>query len=140
MSVFCQYMVDMMEGAKLELGIEAVYYGDQDKLPFTPAVCVEPTVKDRSLQRAPRGTTVNLTAYILVYHGAIIDTMTQRKANDEMAEAIEERIHEKNEFDGLMISTLVDRIESGYSFKGSLQRSSRLTVTGMMQEQLPRFI
>jgi hypothetical protein len=66
--------------------------------------------------------------------------MTQRKANDEMAEAIEERIHEKNEFDGLMISTLVDRIESGYSFKGSLQRSSRLTVTGMMQEQLPRFI
>ena len=59
---FCEYIETLLSDNADALGIEAVYYGDQDRLPVTPAVCVEPDNKARNLKGAQRLTRIDFTA------------------------------------------------------------------------------
>lgn len=134
----CEYLFTLLDTNKESLGLMAVYYGDQDRLPMTPVACIEPDTKNRDLKGAQRMTAVTLRAYVLVYHSAITSPQQNRRDADQMAEDIETLIHSKRSLDGLLIHGMVTAIESGYvTRERTLVRSSRLTYEGLSQQLLP---
>ena len=143
-----QFLVDKFQANAVALGTEDrnVFYGDQDRLPRYPAICVDPGDKARELNGAPRRTAVEVTIYVLVYHGTYTDVQTNLKKSDELIEALEDLIHADPFFKDTsnlsdpdqVISSLVTRTESGYQVKSnSIVRTTRLTVVATVQEQLP---
>ncbi len=136
-------LVYKLDSNKTALGLKDVFYGDQERIPRTPAVCVEPGTKERELNGAPRRTLVKITIYLIVYHMQLAGTQTIRRADDALADDIEAFIHNdpflKDEFDqDQVISSLVVRIESGYQQKrNSIFRASILTIEMDVQVQLP---
>ena len=143
MSVLCITLKDYLDNNKANFGVFDVYYGDQDRIPRTPSICVKPGTKERQLNGAPRRTEVKITVYVIVYHCQINNTEMIRNDDDLIADAVEEYIHAnpfmKNRADTeQVISSLVTRIESGYQTKkNSLFRASILTVEMTSQVQLP---
>jgi len=134
----CDALKTKLETNSTILGLKAVYYGDQDKLPVSPVVCVEPDTKVRDLKGVPRKTEVTVTVYLMVYHSEITDVQTNRYSADELAEAVETLVHQDPQLDGLVVHCMITRVESGYSNKAnSIMRSSRLTFEATTQELLP---
>jgi len=139
-SVFANYTVTLLDDAtwKTTNGIAAVMYGDQEKIGVVPLICIEPSNKARDYNGAPRRTEVNFEVYVLVYYGTLQGTQENRRDTDQLAEAIEARLHSDPQCGGLVISSLVTNIVSGVSNKGgALIRACRLTWTAKSQVQLP---
>ena len=135
----CDYIFEKLEANQANLGVAQVYYGDQEKFPETPSVCVEPDERPRELKSAQRMTKVTFRIYILVYHGTISSPQANRRDADLLAENIEALIHEDPQFGGLLIHSLCTNIESGYANRGerTLVRTSRITFEGLSQQLLP---
>jgi hypothetical protein len=132
-----------LEAGAVALGLAAVYYGDQDRIPVTPAVTVEPNGKDRRLNGLPRRTEVTLSCFIFVYHYRLDSPETIRSDNDELTEAVEAFLHQDAPLrdslgQGTVIDSMVTSIESGVMAKrNTLFRASRLTFEARSQMQLP---
>lgn len=121
-------------------GIKQVLYGDQDKVPVSPLICVEPNTKPRSFNGVPRRTEINFEAYVIIYFGSLSDTQTIRRQCDLIAEAVEARLHSRPTCGNLVISSLVSNLESGVANKGgTLMRATRLTWTAKSQIMLPMY-
>jgi hypothetical protein len=119
-------------------GIQAVTYGDQEKIAVTPTVCVEPVEKARDYNGAPRRTLVTFEVYVLIYHGALQSVQDNRKETDDLAEAVETQLHSDPTCGSLVVSSLVSNLSSGVANKGgTLLRATRLTFTAQSQIQLP---
>ncbi len=83
----------ILDDAKGSLNLADVFFGDQDMVPRTPALCVEPGVKRRELQGVP-DTTLNLIdTFFLIYHSPIIESQQARRDTIAFAEAIETYLH-----------------------------------------------
>lgn len=133
-----KFLVAKFEALQGDLGIVDVFYGDQERIPRTPAACFEAGEKTRQLNGAPRRVMTNLTIYCLIYHNPIKSMQAVREEDDQLAEAIEAKIHEDPTFEGQVIDSLVTSIESGYQVKAnSMFRASRLTIEARVQVQLP---
>jgi hypothetical protein len=138
LKVIATYYYDLLNANATTLGLKAVYYGDQDHIPVSPVVCVEPEGKNRTLVRIGRGTDVEFSLYLLVYGASIRDPQTNRSDIDDLAERIEALIHQNERLDGLVVTSLVTRVESGYATKSNaIMRASRLTIEARSQERLP---
>jgi hypothetical protein len=138
MSVIAEYMYNQLLTNMGTLGLAAVYYGDQDKIPTTPVACVEPDTKTRTLNGAPRKTAVDLSLYVLVYHSGLRDPQSNRQDADILAERIEDFFHEDRTLGDQVIDCMVSTIESGYAQKtNDVMRASRLTLTARTQQMLP---
>lgn len=141
----CDYLFNLISSNKGTVGLPTgtdvvnVFYGDQDTIQFVPAVCVEPDNKHREYNGVRRRTENSFRIGVLIYHGKVTDPQSNRRDADVMSEAIETLIHANATFGGLVISSLVSDIDSGYQRKGdnTVLRSSRLTVTGVSQTILP---
>lgn len=135
---FAEFLDTLLETNKVALGLAAVFYGDQNRIPVTPTACVDPGEKRRELNGAPRRTSIVLTAYILIYHNPVKNVETIARESDAISEAVEAKIHESAQMGGIVIDSLVTVVEYGYQNKNNtLYRVSRLTVEGRSQAQLP---
>lgn len=122
------------------LGLKAVYYGDQERLATTPVVCVEPDTKVQEYRGGGvnRMLGVNITIFLLVYHSFVQSPQENRRGADQLAEAIEDLIHQDVNLGGLVIECHVSEVASGYATKGnSLVRANRITVVHTTQNRLP---
>jgi hypothetical protein len=138
LELVCQYLFELLEANKDILQLEDVFYGDQDKLPRTPAACVEPGEKDRELKGAQRMTRVTFRIYVLIYHSAVTSPQSNRRSADRTAEAIEGLIHSDPRMGGLVIHGFCTNVSSGYANRtGTLVRASRITFEAQSQELLP---
>lgn len=118
----------LLDDRKAQLGLKDVYYGDQNKVPFTPVACVEPGRKRRVMEGAPRQGRMTMEVIILVYLLKIGDIQATRKEVDAVAELIETELHKDAQMDGLAIHSFVSELESGYAYRGSsLYRTARIT-------------
>jgi hypothetical protein len=141
----CDYLFNLIAANKTTVGLPVatdvvnLFYGDQDLIQFVPAICIEPDNKHREYNGVPRRTQNDFRVGILIYHGKVTDPQTNRRDADVMAEAVETLVHSQPQFGGLVISSLVTDIDSGYQTKAgnTVLRSSRLTVTGRSQTLLP---
>ena len=139
-SEYAQYLFDLIStpAAMASTGLKSVFYGDQQKLAFTPIACVEPGLKRRSANGAPRRYMNDIDTHIIVYHGAVQSTGVNMKVTDQIVEKLEVLIHADATFGGLCIDSFVREVEPGYQTRGtSLYRASMLTVEARQQELLP---
>jgi len=144
-TIITQDLVTKIDAAKATFTppVALVFYGDQDRIPSTPAVCVETGDKTRTLSGAPNMTTNEFEIFILVYHDKVQDSQLTRKEVDAIAYQIEKLIHQDLQLTNggptpHMIHGFVRSHESGYTFKsGTLYRSARLTYFGMNKTSLP---
>jgi hypothetical protein len=140
----CDFALAKINTNKVALGLSTAtdivntFYGDQDVLQFLPAICVEPDTKRREFNGVRRRTQNDFSVAILVYHGKTTDPQTNRRQADIMAEAVETLFHADPQLGGLVISSLVESIESGYQRKGAntVIRTARVTLTGRSQTLL----
>jgi hypothetical protein len=122
---------------------EDVYYGDQDRIPRTPSVCLEPGDKNRELEGSPNMTKNQFQIYILIYHNKAQDIQLTRKECDQLAYDIEQYIHQDLQLKNggttpNVIHGFIRANESGYTFKqGTLYRTARLTYYGLNKTSLP---
>lgn len=140
LSQFGLQMKTLLETNAGTLGIAdgGIFYGDQARIPVSPAVCVEPNNKSVDLYGAGRMTEVKITLYLLVYHSEIRDISSNREDADTLAEAIATLVNSSATFYGSAIHCYVTDVTSGYSTKSNTtMRATRITWEATTQERLP---
>jgi len=144
-SVIAQLLVAKIDAAKATFRVPVVdvFYGDQDRIPATPSVCVEPGDKTRQLDGAPSMTQNEFEIYILVYHNKVQENQLTRLECDQIAYDIEMLVHQDLQLTNggvtpNVIHGFVRNNESGYTYKReTLYRSARLTWYGKNKTSLP---
>lgn len=136
-SVVATKVHDLLEENKVSLGLQDIYYGDQDKIPRQPA-CVEAGSKGQELNGAPRRTAVTMEVFVIVYHEKVADNEENQRKAELLAEAVEDLLHQDSALDGLVIHSMVTSNEPGYVVRGGAQvKASRLTFQCTSQTMLP---
>lgn len=121
------------------LGLQATWYGDQQLLPTTPAVCVAPGNKKREFQGATYRTLNEIETYVWVYYGKIQDAQQNLHAATALAEGIETLVHSDLKLGGNVISVLCTQNEPGMINKmGVWMMGARLTFASMSKTTLPQ--
>lgn len=125
------------------IGVDAqTFYGDQDKLPTSPTVCVEAGEVSRPLVGVPFRVENNFECYVLLYHGKVQDVETNKLEAEQYAEAIAAHFDTNKTLEllgdgGIVIHGHIVSINHGYSVKqGSLVKASRLTWQGKTKTML----
>lgn len=111
-----------------------VAYGDQQKIPRTPYICVETGTKTRELSGiGGKGRVDNhFTVFIMVYISQVKSVQVNRHDADALAEKVELILHEDVTIGGTVIHGFVTSIEPGFSTRsGELMRVARVTWTGL---------
>lgn len=129
----------ILEDAQEDLGLEDVFYGDLDRIPRSPAACIETGEKTRELEGAPRRTLVTMPVYIFVYHNALkAASDDQKEENDLLSEAIETEIHKYPHLGGLVIHGMCTALEPGYEQKqDNIWQVTRITYEATSKVMLP---
>lgn len=132
--------VALMQANAQSLGIpdNGIFYGDQERIPVSPTVCVETGDKKAGLYGAGRMTELKLTIYFLVYHSEIRAVQSNRRDADILAETIGKLLNSDATMGGLAIHSFVNQISSGYATKqNTTMRASRIEFEVTSQERLP---
>lgn len=138
-SLVVQAHVDLITSRKATLGLADVWYGDQSRLPRTPADCVDAGPMERTLNRATGkgGTENTFRIYHLIYLGKVQDVQANLKQAQELAESIMTVLHEDITLGGLVLHGFVTTIEPGFVRKGdALMKVQRLAWHGMNQTRV----
>jgi len=135
---YAQFFVDLITNNLSAVGLADVFYGDQQKIAKTPIACVEPGMKRREENGAPRRYMNLMNTHIIIYHGQVQSTSQNQKVTDGIAESLQDLIHADATLEGRCIDSVVRSVEPGYQTRGtSLFRASMLTVEARQQELLP---
>jgi len=119
-----------------ELGLAKVYYGQQRLMPDFPSVCVESLPKVRAWTGAGHRFEVKLRVGLLVYCTKIQSSIITKKQSEEIAEAIEDVLHEDFTLDNLVLHGMVTRIDYGVSrVEDVMIRSVRMQWEAMSREE-----
>jgi hypothetical protein len=123
-----------VEQNKDRLGVEYIFYRDQEKIPSFPAICVEPGPLTKTLTGVGgKGRTDNnFTVFLIVYIGHIGAQEEASKESDKLAELLMDIIHEDMTLGGLVAHGFVAEITPGYSFREKATiKAARLTWRGL---------
>jgi hypothetical protein len=128
----------MLEANTSALVIQDVWYGDQELLPRTPAVCVNPGTKKRQFQGATFRTLNDIETYVLVYFGKIQDVQANLHGATQLADSIETLVHSDLTLGGNVIAVLCTQNEPGMINKaGVWMMGARLTFQSMTKTTFP---
>ena len=134
--VVAQYVIDRLKAnadllrstSNVIVDAADIYYGDQDKFPRTPSICVDPGNRRRDLQGVSFRTDNNFTIYILVYHSKLQDNQETRAEVQQISEAVETLLHQDPQLGGYVIHSYCTLNESGYVFRqNTMYRTCRIT-------------
>lgn len=121
----------------------SIMYGDQDKLPVTPMLCIESGTTTRELDGVPQRVLCRHEVHLIYYHSRVQEVQLLRLEAEEGAEAIvtvlDSNLTLELESDGgIVIHGFVTNIDPGYIRKGerTLVRSVRLTWQGKTKTML----
>jgi len=114
-------------------------------LPETPAVCIEPGTKTRTLAGAPDMTELDIDVHIFLYHSAVGDEQQQaRRDTIEFAEAIEKFLHVNHlnlvnsVGEQIIIHGFTKSTDAGYQYKNgtTLYNAVHMVWTGFTKTSL----
>jgi hypothetical protein len=138
MVVLLNTIKGILDTNKVALGVQDVWLGDQNKLPRTPAICLEPGTKRRELDGLPRKTLVEASFFVLIYWGAVQDVQMNLTDSMTLAESVEAVLHADAQLGNTVIHSMVTESDPGFVMKaGTLTRATRLTFTITSQKMLP---
>lgn len=139
-SVLAQAIKNILVTNQSSLGLKTVLYGNHTMLPVSPLAVVIPGPKHRELQGVggPGGRTLNtISVYIDVLSSKVGDESEERLALDQLAEKIEDLLHDDVTVGGLIIHGFVtDWIPGETTTQGGEYRTVRLTFAGITKLQL----
>lgn len=119
---------DIVTTSGVTLDSADIYYGDQEKFPRSPSVCVDPGSRTRTLQGVSYRTDNNFSIYILVYHAKIQDNQQTRKEVQQLSEQIETLLHADPTLGGYVVHCFCGLNESGYVYRqNTMYRTCRIT-------------
>jgi hypothetical protein len=131
-----QAVVDLLE-ADQSLGLKKVWYGDQDRVPFTPCATVESGPMESQLTATGFFTTHEVTIYVMLYFAKITSQSELKKEADEWAEKVRDTIHKNKTLNGIVIHGNVTLIEPGIARRGGAKlRGTRMTVRYLSRTQI----
>jgi hypothetical protein len=120
------------------LNIANVWFGEQVKIPRTPAVCVIGDSKKREPKGAPRTVTNTFLLRVDVYIMKVQDTTENEREALALADNLEVVLHNDMTFDGLVYGSLVTANEQGtFNKAGANFRSARLSLELQSRTLLP---
>lgn len=123
-----QAVVDLLE-ADQSLGLNHVWYGDQDRIPVTPSATVESGSLESALAGTGFWTSHEVTIYVMVYFAKITNQSELKKEGDEFAERVRDTVHQNKTLNGLVIHGNVTLMEPGVARRGGAKlRGTRLTI------------
>jgi hypothetical protein len=131
-----QYVIDKLKAnaavlktsTNVVVDPQDIYYGDQEKFPRTPSICVDPGNRARILQGVSYRTDNNFVLYIYVYHAKVQDNQITRKEVQQISEAIETLLHSDPQLGGIVIHSFCTLNESGYVYRqNTMYRTCRIT-------------
>lgn len=136
--VFTAAVFDAISAQKTVLGLEDVWMGDQERVPRTPCVAVEPGGKVREYSGVPRRFLITFEIYVLVYVERIQDTQKNTRQSLKLSEEVEAVLHADETMGGIVISSHVSESNAGYVVRsGTLLSAIRLTFRATSQKSLP---
>jgi len=112
-------MVALLDQQKEVLKIKRVYWGDQNKIPDYPSVCVAPFPKDRALtgEGATHRFAIQHRIGIYVYHGEVGSAEINQREAALLAEDIEATLHLNTDLAGLVIFGFVSLMQPGFTIR-----------------------
>lgn len=121
----------------------SLFYGDQNRLPTTPVVCVEAGPTRRTLVGAPLMVMCEHECYILVYHSKVQSEETNKLESETIAEGIANELDKNptligpNSEAGIVTNGFCTSIDPGYAVKeGTLYKAVRITWNGSAKTRL----
>ena len=137
---FSEYIIGLLKANALTLGVKpvAIFYGDQDTVPYSPTICVDPEQKTTEYAAAMRNIDVTFTTHVIIYHSQFTSAADNAVNADRLAESIETLFHTDPTCGGIVLDSHVSQIESGYAQReNTIYRASRLTCVGRSKARLP---
>lgn len=129
---------NLIAAAQTDLAISDIWYGEQTKIPRTPAVEVITGQKVRNPAGAPRRVENLFECFVLVQAGQVQDAQLNLRLAEQLAESIETILHTDPTLGGIVFNNTVVRIESGVSTRSKTEfRAARLTVQAKSLTLLP---
>jgi hypothetical protein len=127
---------DLLQDNQQMLGLNGIYYGDQERIPTTPAVAVEAGPYTAELM--PSRVRHNFSVFLLIYHSKLQDGQTTKLECDQFAERVRDLLHGHRTLDGLVIHGFVSAMDPGYALRaGALLRANRVTWDAISHTVLP---
>lgn len=130
-TVVAKAIEELLLANKDSLGLDQVYYGDQ--LNFPNAKCAAVRVGRKTRERAgvagPGGRMMNYMPVIInVYNSTVTDEANGRYVVDQLAEAIEDLLHQDITLGGVTLDGFVSESDPDPIFRqGSMFRTVQLT-------------
>ena len=136
LSTLTQYVVDQLE-ANSSLGLQVVYFGDQELIAKVPAVTVEPISVERELIEARRYVNCTLELEIMVYQAQLNDRGATLKLALEKGEATMDILDALQNCGGNALFSWCTGMEVGTAQRGNnLLSASRIAFRAISQVQL----
>jgi len=139
-TVLATYIQGLVETNKVTLDVDNVLYGLHENIPGGKTVTVTPATKTRVLDGVamPGGRTMNeMPILINVYLNIVIDEETGRLIVDQLAESIEDLLHQNTTMGGLIFHGFVTTWEPGIRYRtGSMFRTVQMTFVGRSKTNL----
>ena len=126
------YQIDLLKSNAGLLGLNEVYYGDQNLIATVPAVCVEGQRKTRDMSGTSFRSENLLRTTLLVYYSQMQDVNATQRDVEILAEQIEEVLHTDQTMGGLVVHGRVIELEPGYAVRERVYlRACRMTWQGI---------
>jgi hypothetical protein len=135
-SILVQAIVDKMLSNSAALGIQDVFYGDQDILPRTPVITVQAGPVQKDLVQTGFTTMNTAHVFLTIYHGKIQDVQKNAKSADQLTEAVIDLLHLDKQLGGLVITGYVTTNEPGLADRGGMLKANRITWQGISKTQI----
>jgi hypothetical protein len=138
LDVVTDAVLDAITAQKVPLALADIWFGEQNKIPRTPAVCVIGDGKSREPAGAPRAVMNTFHVRIDVYVMKVQDVQVSDMEVLTLADNLETVLHADLTFDGLVFGSLVVSNEQGvFNKAGTNYRSARLSLELKSKTQLP---
>lgn len=116
---------------------EDIFFGDQEKVPRTPSLCLEPGTKTRDIVPPSASTMNSLSVVFILYHSPVKENQQARIELLTFAEALEAYLHQDLQAGGLVTYGYVTSLEPGYVVRGNtLMHAARMTWEGQSKTRL----
>ncbi len=122
-----QHIVDKLNADHEPGDLQEVFYGDQPRIPNTPAAAVMAGQLERSMELSGAGSwyTLTFTSYIMLYHGLLADLQTLTKATDQLSSTLQATLNGDRKMvddsgDAQAIHSFVQQSDPGFADRKAL--------------------
>jgi hypothetical protein len=141
--VVATFIADLLSANKASLPtpVQDVWYGDQQLLPHTPAICVAPGMKTREFQGASLRTLNVFETLVWVYFCKLQDVQENLHGCTAVMDAVDYMVQTNNGSDntlgGIVTSVICMQSEPGIATKqGALMMAARLAFRSQSKTML----